>query len=190
MIKGRLKSWNEEKGFGFISSETTERDVFVHISALKSMSRKPMVGDVIYFNTEQQADGKIRAINCEIEGVAVVEKRPSQSNHKYKNNKQSNTKFPLVTIVILIVIGVFAYQKWGSFMNHSPITNYEKFDTLAPDFMEDQAVNFVCDGRTHCSEMNSRAEAVFFINNCPDTRMDGDRDGIPCENDSRFKKRW
>ncbi|WP_342748501.1 excalibur calcium-binding domain-containing protein [Marinobacterium halophilum] len=25
-----------------------------------------------------------------------------------------------------------------------------------------------------------------MIQNCPNTKMDGDRDGIPCENDSRF----
>ena len=45
---------------------------------------------------------------------------------------------------------------------------------------------FRCDGRTHCSQMNSRAEAVYFINHCPNTKMDGDNNGIPCENDSRW----
>ena len=45
---------------------------------------------------------------------------------------------------------------------------------------------YSCDGRQHCSQMHSRAEAEFFIQNCPNTKMDGDRDGIPCENDSRF----
>lgn len=43
-----------------------------------------------------------------------------------------------------------------------------------------------CDGRQHCSQMNSRAEAEFFVRNCPGTKMDGDGDGIPCENDSRW----
>ena len=45
---------------------------------------------------------------------------------------------------------------------------------------------FRCDGREYCTEMTSRAEAVYFINNCPNTKMDGDNDGDPCENDSRF----
>jgi hypothetical protein len=45
---------------------------------------------------------------------------------------------------------------------------------------------FSCDGRTMCSQMNSRAEAEFFIQNCPNTQMDGDNDGRPCERDSRF----
>ena len=49
-----------------------------------------------------------------------------------------------------------------------------------------QYSKFQCDSRTYCSQMTSRAEAEFFINNCPNTKMDGDYDGIPCEGDSRF----
>lgn len=40
---------------------------------------------------------------------------------------------------------------------------------------------YQCDGRTHCSQMTSCAEATFFLKNCPGTKMDGDHDGIPCE---------
>ncbi|MBJ6981967.1 excalibur calcium-binding domain-containing protein [Luteimonas sp. MC1572] len=29
--------------------------------------------------------------------------------------------------------------------------------------------------------MTSCAEAKYFIAHCPNTKMDGDRDGIPCE---------
>lgn len=45
---------------------------------------------------------------------------------------------------------------------------------------------FSCDGRQYCSDMTSRAEAEFFVRNCPNTKMDGDHDGIPCESDSRW----
>ncbi|MEG3049121.1 MAG: excalibur calcium-binding domain-containing protein [Thermomonas sp.] len=38
-----------------------------------------------------------------------------------------------------------------------------------------------CDGRTHCSQMRSCGEAQYFIQHCPNTKMDGDRDGVPCE---------
>ncbi len=41
--------------------------------------------------------------------------------------------------------------------------------------------SYSCDGRTHCSQMHSCAEATYFIQHCPNTKMDGDRDGIPCE---------
>ena len=38
-----------------------------------------------------------------------------------------------------------------------------------------------CDGRTRCSQMTSCAEATYFLQQCPNTAMDGDGDGIPCE---------
>ena len=38
-----------------------------------------------------------------------------------------------------------------------------------------------CDGRTRCSQMTSCDEANFFLRNCPGVEMDGDRDGVPCE---------
>ena len=41
--------------------------------------------------------------------------------------------------------------------------------------------SYKCDGRTHCSQMNSCEEATFFVKNCLDTKMDGNGDGIPCE---------
>jgi len=41
--------------------------------------------------------------------------------------------------------------------------------------------NYQCDGREYCSQMTSCEEATYFINNCPNTKMDGDHDGVPCE---------
>jgi hypothetical protein len=41
--------------------------------------------------------------------------------------------------------------------------------------------SFRCDGRIYCSQMTSCAEAEYFLANCPGVKMDGDHDGIPCE---------
>jgi endonuclease YncB( thermonuclease family) len=38
-----------------------------------------------------------------------------------------------------------------------------------------------CDGRQYCRQMTSCAEATWFLKNCPDMKMDGNRDGVPCE---------
>ncbi|MXV33197.1 MULTISPECIES: excalibur calcium-binding domain-containing protein [unclassified Xanthomonas] len=40
---------------------------------------------------------------------------------------------------------------------------------------------FQCDGRTHCAQMTSCAEAVYFLQHCPGVEMDGNHDGVPCE---------
>jgi hypothetical protein len=47
-------------------------------------------------------------------------------------------------------------------------------------------LKFKCDGRQHCSQMRNFKEAKYFIQHCPNTKMDGDNDGIPCEG---YKKR-
>ncbi|MEY4590115.1 MAG: hypothetical protein RL497_2191 [Pseudomonadota bacterium] len=41
--------------------------------------------------------------------------------------------------------------------------------------------HFKCEGKTYCSQMSSCDEARFYLNNCPGTKMDGDNDRIPCE---------
>ena len=43
------------------------------------------------------------------------------------------------------------------------------------------AGGFSCTGKRECSQMSSCDEARFYIAHCPDTRMDGDGDGVPCE---------
>ncbi|MBH2030083.1 MAG: cold shock domain-containing protein [Moraxellaceae bacterium] len=64
-----------------------------------------------------------------------------------------------------------------------PSTPHHKMQAEQPVKAQAQ---FSCDGRKHCSQMHSREEAIFFLKNCPNTKMDGDSDGIPCENDSRW----
>ena len=179
MIKGQLKSWDDAKGFGFIKSDEYERDVFIHISTLKAMSRKPKLGDFIYFEIERQHDGRTCAINCRIEGVAPAKKIHSKNKIRKKS--------PLSTIgsaLFVICVGSFAYAKITSqvkptlaFPTHEPNIQIEH---------ETPIHNFKCDGRQYCSQMNSRAEAEFFNQYCPNTKMDGDHDGEPCESDSRF----
>lgn len=44
-----------------------------------------------------------------------------------------------------------------------------------------EASGFKCDGRTRCPQMRSCGEAMFFLSKCPNVEMDGDLDGIPCE---------
>lgn len=48
-----------------------------------------------------------------------------------------------------------------------------------------RAQPYQCDGRQYCSQMTSFNEALFFLRNCPNPKMDGDRDGVPCERQFR-----
>lgn len=57
----------------------------------------------------------------------------------------------------------------------------EPMPQLKPAVSAQLSVLYQCDGRTHCSQMRSYDEAVWFLRNCPNTQMDGDNDGVPCE---------
>jgi cold shock CspA family protein len=107
IVKGRLVRWKEDKGFGFIQSEQTQGDVFIHISAFNNSPRRPVIGDVIYYQLHVANDGKIKAVNAEIENVAGV-KPPKTYNHPQKSNH--NRSFPkLFPLLLIIAIGCFLY---------------------------------------------------------------------------------
>ena len=74
VYKGVLKTWKDDRGFGFIQPDNGDKDIFVHISSLKGMARRPNRGDVLLYEVAKDAGGKFKAVNARIEGVAVVEK--------------------------------------------------------------------------------------------------------------------
>lgn len=41
--------------------------------------------------------------------------------------------------------------------------------------------SYSCSISKTCPEMNSCAEAYFYLNTCGDSARDGDNDGVPCE---------
>ena len=92
-------------------------------------------------------------------------------------------------MLILAVLVVFAWQKYHE-RRRLALAEAEAAagSDVAPDpatlAVERPAVTdagFRCDGRAYCSQMHSCEEATWFLQHCPDMRMDGDNDGIPCE---------
>jgi hypothetical protein len=88
-------------------------------------------------------------------------------------------------IIILIILAVAGFQIYNKYST-PVITNADLASLNSPteevsEFSSFNEERYSCDGRQHCSQMSSCEEATFFINNCPNTKMDGDRDGVPCE---------
>jgi len=83
----------------------------------------------------------------------------------------------------LFVVAVIAVVAWLGYSKYQARTSEDTSALVSTETPTREAVpaSFTCDGRTHCSQMTSCAEATFFLNNCPNTKMDGDHDGIPCE---------
>jgi cold shock CspA family protein len=106
-MKGKLIRWNEDRGFGFIKSNDIDDDIFIHISELKKMSRRPLVNDVISFDVVKDKRGKKKAVNAKIEGVPV--KTPINRAPKSKKNTLKPTMF---VIVLIIGASLYAYKTY------------------------------------------------------------------------------
>lgn len=82
----------------------------------------------------------------------------------------------LLIFAMLVGLAWFGYNKYqGQLASRA---------TPSPAHLEapgESIASFKCDGRTHCSQMTSCAEATYFIQHCPNTKMDGNNDGVPCE---------
>jgi cold shock CspA family protein len=193
---GKLVRWIDDKGFGFIQPNAGGNDIFIHISALRGMSRSPVVGDTIHYQTEFDASGKRRASHARIEGVpkqltleplARVHESPTgpapydrpQQKPKQRLNQPQKRRGSLPFLFgLLIVGGVSAYDKFGH--RSAEIVDPPAVQPVVESVIPEQ--HFQCQGKVYCSQMASREEAQFYLDNCPGTKMDGDRDGIPCEN--------
>jgi cold shock protein len=64
MLKGKVKWYNETKGFGFIQSETGE-DVFLHRTSFASSLNGLQPEDEVVFETKMGEKGKV-AINVQL----------------------------------------------------------------------------------------------------------------------------
>jgi hypothetical protein len=80
-------------------------------------------------------------------------------------------------VIPLVVVVALAFYGYSEFSRR--VAPQNAVASPSPDQSVSSA--FRCDGRTHCSQMTSCAEATYFLRNCPNVQMDGNRDGVPCE---------
>nr|WP_309596250.1 MULTISPECIES: cold shock domain-containing protein [Moraxella] len=214
MSIGKIVRWHDDKGFGFVKSDDLDKDVFVHISAFPPNSLRPKVGDDVVFQVGNTPKGlqvtRARYQNQLNDNVSTnaqkgnlyleLERDDNVSQRKdsnvsftkktYKQSKLPNNKPKglFSSLFGLLAIACLIYYGYQNLSNRSEYTNSQVSKQTLPS-IEQKSVsntNFKCDGRQHCSQMNCREEAEWFSQNCPDTKMDGDKDGDVCENDSRW----
>lgn len=88
----------------------------------------------------------------------------------------------MLMLAIIVVLGAYAYSEYSR-KSTTPVAESARgpVRNAIPQSEPEPPARFQCDGRIHCSQMTSCAEATFFLKNCPGVKMDGDHDGVPCE---------
>jgi cold shock CspA family protein len=98
--QGRITTWKDDKGFGFITPNGSGAQVFVHISSFSNRQRRPEGNEIVTY--ELKVDGKGRA---QANSVAFVGERPTPSAPPGRSNIP-----PIfaVCFLVLVVVAVFA----------------------------------------------------------------------------------
>ena len=101
---GTLKTWHDDRGFGFIEPTSGGQEIFVHIKAFPSGTGRPSVGQQLVFEVGSGKNGKKSAHSVQY---------PVRGRAGNKIRLESPAEWTLLrTLVIPCFVGVYALVAW------------------------------------------------------------------------------
>ncbi len=98
-MKGRIKKWNADKGFGFIQPLEGGDDLFFHVSAMRDRSLLPQINQLVTFEPGTDKDNRPRAESVVLAGTSV---------RRQNKNQHTNSHVVIPVLALFIVLGVVA----------------------------------------------------------------------------------
>jgi uncharacterized membrane protein YsdA (DUF1294 family)/cold shock CspA family protein len=109
-FEGTLKTWNGDRGFGFIEPSQGGQEIFVHIKSFPSGVGYPKVNQLLSFEVELGQQGKKRAKNV----LLVREKAlPIRGVNRHDSSAQWSTA-SLFAIPVFLIIYSAVSMIWRS----------------------------------------------------------------------------
>lgn len=206
--RGTLIKWNEDRGFGFAKTRDTGIEVFTHVSEFPRGGRRPQIGDPLSFEIVSGDDGRkrARAIVFEVPatGRADLAHAPTDSSaskpraasppraqrdtharprrpDRPRGGRRGRGVSALIATALFIGMAVLGIREAVDAMRSASVAPPPAAIAAPAASPLSTPPAARCDGRTHCSEMRSCADATWVQRNCPGAAMDGDGDGVPCE---------
>jgi uncharacterized membrane protein YsdA (DUF1294 family)/cold shock CspA family protein len=100
--QGRITSWKDERGFGFIAPDGGGQPVFVHISAFTNRQRRPRSDEWVTYELAVDDKGRLQA-----RSVAFVDDRPTPSGGPVRSSFP-----PLFAIGFLFSVTAAVLSGW------------------------------------------------------------------------------
>lgn len=124
-FNGTIKSWNDDRGFGFIEPTQGGQEIFVHIKAFSGLRERPRLHQRVSFQVEMNPQGKKRAVMVELERAT----RPAsvgaiKANHPVQWGTATLFVIPAFCLILLAGYALGHPPRWlmGAYVGISLLT--------------------------------------------------------------------
>lgn len=167
--QGRIVEWNDERGFGFVHPNGGGSRSFLHISSFDRKSPRPQVGVLITYEVVPDSKGRLQA-----KSAAFVDQARHTSPSSWGNLGA------LLVVLLVLALGIYiGYVRLSHPGSTVQASVYKVF--IAREALRENPAFNCTPAKSFCSQMTSCAEALYQQERCGAGNMDGDHDGIPCE---------
>jgi len=197
-IQGTLLKWDDERGFGYIRTRESRVVLPVVRSEFPRGQRRPQIGDPLSFDVRTGEDGRKQAcaVSWDVSpppadftrpqpaaGTRPVTAPPGARTRAVRARRSAHDAEPspgtLRLLLAVLVLGALISAVWYGSEGSAPPPERPAGAGAAQPATPPRPLG--CDGRSYCSEMKSCEDAKWLLQHCPDTELDYDGDGIPCE---------
>lgn len=173
-FEGTLTQWNDDRGFGLILPTEGGQTLFAHISAFPRDGQRPRLNERLSFEVTLGQGGKTGGGYPAARGSSGVCPRSSTLGSFHVAKLFHGVLGKLLALLLVCSVLGGGYWKYESRQQQAraaaaaqEATNISAMDDTPSTPVTLAASPFRCDGRQHCSQMTSCAEAKFFLKNCP-----------------------
>jgi uncharacterized membrane protein YsdA (DUF1294 family)/cold shock CspA family protein len=109
--QGKITSWKDEKGFGFITPNDGGSQVFVHVNSFANRQNRPIGNEIVTYELKIDAKGRAQAESVAFKGERVrMDSSP----------RRSNVSLIVATAFLLFVV-------WSTFSGQLPLAVLELY---------------------------------------------------------------
>lgn len=108
--EGHIRSWKDDKGFGFITPDGGGEDVFVHVSAFDVEGHRPSEGERVAFDIGRDSKGRRCAQRVTLAGVPLKTRRVELRDEASPAQWGGATLFLIPAFLLLMLVVSLVWQ--------------------------------------------------------------------------------